>query len=102
MNTVPFLRDIDDEKHYAQLLEVAYVEAYTELASILGGQREYTTVEIDRNVPEQEFLELFRDLGRLRVVMALTVRQSGDRRRRLAHIARGLSDVVLDEEGSEE
>jgi len=102
MEQVPFLRDIDDEKHYAQLLEVAYVEAFTELAEILSRDRVYTTLELEMDVPEHDFLQMFRDLGHLRVVMALTVRQSVGRRRRLADITRGLSDVILDEEGSEE
>ena len=86
METVPLLRDIDDEKHYAQLLEVAYAEAYTELASILHLDPIYTTFELERDVPEQDFLQMFRDLAQLRVVMALTVRQSIARRRRLADI----------------
>jgi len=102
METVPFLSDIDDEKHYAQLLEVAYVEALCELERIVsaayfaqpykaGGPRPVSDEDLD-----------FEALNRLRFVMGRTVEQSVGRRRRLAHIARGLSDVVLDEEGPEE
>lgn len=102
METVPMLSDVDDARHYAYLLEVAYVEALCELEKILkaahfaqpyikGGPRPVCDEDLD-----------YDELTRLHSVMSATVEQSITRRRRLAHIARGLSDVVLDEEGSEE
>ena len=35
MKRVPLLAEIDDEKHYGQLLEVAYCEAANELNELL-------------------------------------------------------------------
>jgi len=102
METVPFLRDVDDEKHYAQLLEVAYVEAFSEVDSILK-QSELATLGLAGSTPEEYTLVVsYEDLARLREVMNFTVIQSVDRRRRLAHVARRLADVVLDKEGTKE
>ena len=102
MEKVPFLRDIDDEKHYAQLLEVAYVEAYTELNNILARSMQGVFLETHPADRLADGAEQYEDLARLRFVMNATVQQSVDRRRRLAHVARRLADVVLDEEGAEE
>jgi len=101
METVPFLRHIDDEKHYAQLLEVVYCEAYCEVDKIL---RESTFTYKNKSWLDPDACMLtvsYEDLARLRAVMNCTVLESVERRRRLADITRGLSDVVLDEEGSE-
>ncbi len=102
MERIPLLSEIDDEKHYAQLLEVAYVEAYVELRQILidgelithrrpGCQPESTSVDLN-----------FETVERLTHVMKDTVQQSVDRRKRLADVTAGLADVVLDVEGTEE
>ncbi len=101
METVPFLRDIDDEKHYAQLLEVAYVEAYSELDKILKEWIVLSNQLHPIDISEEIWSKAFTDLARFRFVMRCTVQQSVDRRRRLAHVARRLADVVLDEEGTE-
>lgn len=102
MERVPLLAQIDDEKHYAQLLEVAYCEAATELNVLLhkmswmNGDRVSGFMEMTGIVP------WFNKLTRLQWVMIGTVGDSTERRRRLADVARGLADVVLDEEGSKE
>lgn len=99
MKRVPLLSEIDNEKHYAQLLEVAYCEAATELNVLVARMsrlnRQETWIEID----PQELVDWYRKLTQLQWVMIGTVGDSTDRRRRLANVARGLSDVVLDEEG---
>jgi len=102
METVPFLQDIDDEKHYAQLLEVAYCEAATELNDIchsvakLMHEERFVTIESD------EVLEQCEALNRLQFVMIATVQQMIERRRRLADVTAGLADVVLDKESTKE
>ena len=100
METVPMLNQIDDELHYAQMLEVANVEAYSELDRILQASVLPSSYRAGGPPDDCELRCSYEDLARLRFVMNATVRQSVDRRRRLAHVTRGLADVVLDEEGS--
>jgi len=102
METIPLLRDIDDEKHYAQLLEVAYVEAWVELRQVLTDAKIYGRYKPGLPSPSYELKVNVGQLVGLKDVMENTVQQSVDRRRRLADVARRLADVVLDEEGSEE
>jgi len=102
MEAVPFLRDIDDEKHYAQLLEVAYCEAYSEVDKILRAST--LSYEYKPGFGSQDCMLTvpYEDLACLRAVMNCTVLESVERRRRLADITAGLADVVLDEEGTKE
>lgn len=102
MKAIPFLRDINDEKHYAQLLEVAYCEAATELnhlcQELIHLCHEESFVTIERG----EVVEITDKLSRLQWVMIGTVGDSTERRRRLAHVPGGLADVVTYEERSKE
>ena len=102
METVPILHDIDDEKHYAQLLEVAYCEAATEVDDVV---RRFVSIGHGGLATVDELHKVFlihEDLARIQYVMLATVQQSIDRRKRLAYITRGLANRVLDEEGSKE
>jgi len=100
METVPFLRDVDDEKHYAQLLEVAYVEAYTELRQILADVKFFAEYNVGLPAETCDMRVNVERLDAMRHLMEYTVQQSVERRRRLADVARGLADGVLDEEGA--
>lgn len=102
METIPFLRDIDDEKHYAELLEIAFVEAYTELRQVLTDAKLITKWRPGGQPESIDLRVQFEPLSRMMYVMDHTIQQSVERRRRLANITRGLADVVLDKEGSEE
>jgi len=102
METVPMLGDVDDEKHYAQLLEVAYVEAWCEVDKICKDAY-FGDGYKSGGPPDDSDLKVgYADLTRLRFVMAANVEQSVNRRRRLADITAGLPDVVLQKEGTKE
>jgi hypothetical protein len=100
MKPVPLLSEIDDEKHYAQLLEVAYCEAATELNVLLHEMSWLRSDEDLVAIDMTDSLEWLNKLKRLQWVMIGTVGDSTERRRRLADVARGLADGVLDEEGA--
>lgn len=103
MERVPFLRDIEDETLYAKTVENAYALVYEQLAKLAvlyegerrqelhSGQITYTCG-----------VNLHLAVRAMRTTMKLTMRDMADRRARLADVAAGLADVVLDEEGSEE
>jgi len=101
METVPFLRDVDDEKHYAQLLEVAYVEAYTELRQILADAKFFGECKPGLFADSYEMRVNVERLHAMSHLMQYTVQQSIERRRRLADVAAGFADLVLDKKGSE-
>jgi len=86
METVPFLRDVDDEKHYAQLLEVAYCEAATELNVLLHEMNWMDTDAEIVTIETTEVLAWLKRITRLQSVMIGTVGDSTERRRRLANI----------------
>jgi len=100
METDRFLRDIDDETKYAQGLEMAYVDAFDALVQI-GNRMSYESDELDLLDCENPFKERLRDLRRITFTMGLVIHDCADRRKRLADVARGLSDVVFDEESTE-
>ncbi len=102
METVPMLGDVDDEKHFSQLLEVAYCEAAQELNDICHSVAKLVHEESFVTIERGEVLEQFEAMNRLQFVMIATVQQTIERRRRLADVAAGFADVVLDKEGSEE
>lgn len=97
METVRFLRDIEDEKKYAQGLELAYLDAFNAITDV--GNRMYRDavhecVEGDDDACESRHKELRHVL----FTMGLVIRDCVERRRRLADVARGLPHVVFDEE----
>jgi len=100
MKPVPLLSEIDDEKHYAQLLEVAYCEAATELNVLLHEMSWLRSDEDLVAIDMTDSLKWLNKLKRLHWVMIGTVGDSTERRRRLANVTAGLADVVLDEEGA--
>ena len=100
METVPFLCDVDDEKHYAQLLEVAYCEAFTALRQILADARIYEKYRPGLSSASYEMHVEPERLEGLHDAMKRTVDHSIERRKRLANVAAGLADGVLDEKGS--
>lgn len=102
METVPMLGDVDDEQHFAQLLEVAYCEAATELNDVCHKIAHLVHEESFVTIEPGEVLEVCEELNSLQFVMIATVQQTIKRRRRLGNVPRRLADVVLDKEGSQE
>lgn len=100
MEHVRFLRDVQDEKKYAQTLELAYVDvrdACTDLANRMS-QDSSTLLMLDCHDPFQDRLK---ELRHMVWTMGLVIGDCADRRARLADVARGLSDVIFDEETTE-
>ena len=106
METVQFLGEIDDEELYTKKLELVYGCAYEEVLEILS--------HMPTNPPDSELWDHQLGGGKLRhsvtatqaqlqkmsVVMALQIRQMAERKARLADIAVGLTDRVLDEQST--
>ena len=86
MERVPLLSEIDDEKHYAQLLEVSYCEAATELNVLVARMSSLNRHERHSEIDAHELEAWYRKLCRLQWVMIGTVGDSTARRRRLANI----------------
>jgi len=97
MERIRFLRDIEDETKYAQGLELAYVEASAAIADVANNMTDESE-GLDLLDCENPFLELSLQLGTIVLAMSLVIRDCADRRKRLADVARGLSNVVFDEE----
>jgi len=106
MEIVQFLGDIDNEKIYAVKLELAYNQVYQQVLKILTnfptGQVELDEFErcIGWIESDEKVSKVERQLKQIRVVMSLQIRQMAERKRRLADIAVGLTDRVLDEEST--
>ncbi len=106
METVKFLGDIDSDKLYAAKLELAYNCAYQEILKILIDFPEVPDIELfdDRRLRQGDLLHASAhtaaQLEQMRVVMVLQIRQMAERKRRLADVAVGLADRVLDEEST--
>jgi len=99
MERVQFLRDIEDEKKYAQGLEVAYLDAFNEITDV--GNRMYRDADLARGEwRESDMEDRLKELRHVLFVMGLVIRDCSDRRKRLADRAVGLPDRVLDEERS--
>jgi len=97
METTRFLRDIEDETKYAQGLELAYVDVRDEINRIVTG----LCVDAARCGYlgcEPRLQSRRREIANLVLTMSMVIRDCADRRKRLADVARGLSDVVFDEE----
>ena len=86
MERVPFLSQIDDEKHYAQLLEVAYCEATTEINLLVHELSSLCRREHFLRGDQVEVVDTYNKLARLEHVMIGTVGDATERRRRLANI----------------
>jgi len=100
METVRFLRDVEDEKKYGQTLEMAYVDAFNAVTDI--GNRMYRdSQKIRKQRACEDHEERHKELRHVLFVMGLTIHDMADRRKRLADVARGLSNVVFDEESPE-
>ncbi len=100
METVRFLRDIDDETKYGQGLEMAYLDAFNAIVSI-SNQLRYESGELDLLDCENPFTNLLCEIRATTFTMGLVIHDCADRRKRLADVARGLSNVVFDEESSQ-
>ncbi len=106
MQTTGFLRDIDDERLYAQQLELAWIKLGEELSGILG--RFPLVVEFrdrhDKGAVEHPLLsdldKVYAELATMRHTMGLLAREMADRAKRLADAAVGLADVILDEQST--
>jgi len=97
METVRFLRDIEDETKYAQGLEVAYLDAFNALTDV--GNRMFKDFDSPEWPPENDDMEnRHKELRHVLFTMGLVIRDCVDRRKRLANVAAGLPNVVLDEE----
>lgn len=100
METVRFLRDVEDEKKYAQGLELAYVDvrdALTDLWNRMSRESD-TLALLDCENPYRDRLK---ELRHIIWTAGLVIQDCADRRARLADVARGLSNVVFDEETPE-
>lgn len=103
LKTRPFIRDIDDVQHYADIVENIYTLQYEELGELLA---QFPIIK-SRAGEHWECLDLHKDLAgtyealaRVRHTMSLVIREMADRKRRLANAARRLADVELDEEST--
>ena len=100
METVRFLRDIDDETAYSQGLELAYVDAFNAVTDV--GNRMYRDAELPwPGADKDDMSARHKELRHVLFTMGLVIRDAIDRRRRLANVAAGLPDVVFDEETPE-
>jgi len=99
MERVQFLRDIDDEKKYAQSLEMAYVDAFNAITDIGNGMYRDSS-KYRTGGPDTELDDRLKEVRHVLFVMGLVIRDCSDRRKRLADRAVGLPDRVLDEERS--
>jgi len=99
METVRFLRDVEDEGAFGQALELAYVDAFNYLTDV--GNRMYEdTAPPSKRTPRSENADRLKELRSVLFTMSLVIRDCVERRRRLANVAAGLTDVVFDEETS--
>ncbi len=97
METVRFLRDLEDEEAYAKGLELAYLDAFNAITDV--GNRMYDDVTMEATCVETCCVDArHKELRHVLFVMALVIRDCTDRRKRLADVAAGLTHVVLDEE----
>jgi len=104
VKTIPFLRDIDDEEHYAKQLELCWHMVLERLAAIQGSFPIIPQCAIQSEQKIFKFLDekifdTYADLANMMHTMRLIGRDMADRRRRLADRAVGLTDGVFDEEG---
>jgi hypothetical protein len=97
METVRFLRDIDDEKAYAQSLELCYVDAFNHITDIVNRMYE-DVVHEEHGSEATEIADRHKELRHVLFTMGLVISDCGDRRKRLADVAGGLADVILDEQ----
>lgn len=93
METVQFLGDIDDDKIYAAKLELAYNCVYQEVVKILIDMENVCDIDLLDFGTKRQLQQLLR-------VILLQIRQMAERKRRLADIAVGLTDRVLDEQST--
>jgi len=97
MKRTEFLRDIENEEKYAMTLEMAYLDAFNAITDV--GNRMYRdSQKIRKQRACEDHEERHKELRHVIGVMALTLRDCADRRKRLADTAVGLTDRVLDEE----
>ena len=99
METIEFLRDIEDETKYALSLELCYVNARDAVTDVINRMWD----DVGGAAADGEQLPAdarHKELRHIVFTMGLVITDCADRRRRLANIAAGLPDVVLDEERS--
>ena len=100
METVRFLRDLDDELAYAQGLELCYVDAFNAVMDVSNRMhRDSTSLRIQSACEDHE--DRHKELRHVLCTMSLVLRDCVERRKRLTDIAAGLTDVVFDEETPE-
>jgi len=99
METVRFLRDLEDEEAYAKGLELAYLDAFNAITDV--GNRMYRdTLKPSLASKPMALDDRHQQLRTVLFTMALVIRDCSDRRRRLADAAVGLTDRVLDEQST--
>ena len=100
MERARFLRDIENEQKYAMTLEMAYLDAFNAVTDV--GNRMYRDSQSDvlmtRAAARRSAQDRHQELRHVLLVMGMVLRDCADRRKRLADVAAGLSDVVLDKE----
>jgi len=97
METVRFLRDIEDETKYGQGLELAYVDAFDAVTDV-GNRMCQDTALPSKRTPRSDNADRLKELRQVLFTMSMVIRDCAARRKRLANIAAGLADVVFDEE----
>ena len=100
METIGFLRDIEDETKYAQCLEIAYVDAFNAIQELKAHTWEDSCRPHHPVFAPADDARI-KELKHITWVMSGVIRDCSDRRKRLADVAARLPDVVFDEERPE-
>ena len=107
MKTSGFLRDIDDERLYAQQLELAWIALGDELAGVLAKWPLIGQVALDEKEScigwnyDRDHDEIYAELATMRHTMSMLARDMAERNRRLADSAVGLPNVILDKQSDQ-
>ena len=88
METVRFLRDIEDEEAFGQALELAYIDAYNYVTGV-GNRMQQDTALPSKRTPRSDNADRLKELRKVLFTMSLVIRDVVDRRRRLANVAAG-------------
>jgi len=103
MEEIPFLGDIDDELQYSQVLELWLVQLLDHLTKLSRSYPHPHLIVTSSINNEHEVMDRMRkhnaDLKFVVRTLGQLLVDITDRRKRLADIAVGLTDLEIDEEG---
>jgi len=95
---IPFLRDIEDEVHYAQQLELAWFKMGKSLKGVLEDFPLIPDCGVEDLAPYWMALaDTYGELATLRNAIFLVCKDMAERRKRLADRSVGLADRKVDE-----